>query len=215
MARPSFFTKSLSVAADDDGIAQAQTPVAAGDLTINGALASGGLATLSSNRKVVIASTMAEGRTFTIYGTDRPSKNVISEKIVGTGQSVLDYYEVTRVAVDGATNGAIKVGTNGVGASHWIPVDRNITPVSISLNVTLTGSVNWSIECTIDELIHAALVDPNNSAALIPKTFLHPRLFNQSSDAFDIIDFPITAFRLLISSGTGSARVADLQAGII
>ena len=54
-------------AADDNGIAQSQTTAGAADLTLNGALVSGGVATFDSPRQVIITSGGNDtGVTFTI-----------------------------------------------------------------------------------------------------------------------------------------------------
>ena len=58
-------------AVDADGICASQTPLAAGNLTINGALASGGTVTLNAAQLITITSAGNDsGRTFTVYGTD-------------------------------------------------------------------------------------------------------------------------------------------------
>src|SRR5688500_12081268 len=73
-------------AADADGICKTQTPLAAGNLTINGDLASGGVATIATAntaRQVIITSAGNDsGRTFTIYGTDAAG-NTFSEALTG------------------------------------------------------------------------------------------------------------------------------------
>lgn len=66
------YTLSLGApdTADADGVCEAQSPGAAGALTINGALASGGVATLDVPRNLVADSGGADDAVLTITGTD-------------------------------------------------------------------------------------------------------------------------------------------------
>ena len=104
-----------TTAADADGVCQSQTPAAGGeqDLTINGALASGGVATFVAARLITIASASDDsGRTFTVTGTD-VNGNVQTETIAGPATTVtgtLYFRTVTQVTVDDDTAGAITVG---------------------------------------------------------------------------------------------------------
>ena len=100
MAQTITVSKVLATAADADGISLSQTPLAAGNLTITGALASGGVATMDTQRRVLITAAGNEvSKTFTIYGTNKDGF-AISESLTGpnatTTQSLLDYLTVTR-----------------------------------------------------------------------------------------------------------------------
>jgi len=104
-----------TTAADADGVCQSQTPGAGGEqnLTINGALSSGGVATFVAARLITIASASDDsGRTFTITGTD-VNGNAQTETIAGPATTVtgtLYFRTVTQVTVDDDTAGAITVG---------------------------------------------------------------------------------------------------------
>ena len=104
-----------TTAADADGVCQSQTPAAGGvqDLTINGALSSGGIATFTAARFITIASASDDsGRTFTVIGTD-VNGNAQTETIEGPATTVtgtLYFRTVTQVTVDDDTAGAITVG---------------------------------------------------------------------------------------------------------
>lgn len=104
-----------TVAADADGVCQSQTPAAGGEqaLTINGAQASGGVATFVAARLITIASASDDsGRTFTVTGTD-VNGNAQSETIAGPATTVTGtkyFRTVTEVLVDDDTAGAITVG---------------------------------------------------------------------------------------------------------
>jgi hypothetical protein len=104
-----------TTAADADGVCQSQTPAAGGvqNLTINGALSSGGVATFVAARFITIASASDDSaRTFTVTGTD-VNGNVQTEVIAGPATTVTGtkyFRTVTQVSVDGNTAGAITVG---------------------------------------------------------------------------------------------------------
>ena len=104
-----------TTAADADGVCQSQTPAAGGEqaLTINGAQASGGVATFVAARLITIASASDDsGRTFTVTGTD-VNGNAQSETIAGPATTVTGtkyFRTVTEVLVDDDTAGAITVG---------------------------------------------------------------------------------------------------------
>jgi hypothetical protein len=104
-------------AADPNGICTTQTPGGAVDLTINGALQSGGVATLVPARNVTITSggSSETGKTFTVTGTATDG-TAVTEAIAGPGGSATVsttalFETVTQVAVDGATSGAVTVGS--------------------------------------------------------------------------------------------------------
>lgn len=99
---------------DRDGICLSQNPSGAGNLTIAGALASGGVATLDVPRTLTVYAAGNESSyTYTVYGTDEYGEDVV-ETITGpnatTAYGLKAFKTVTRVAVSG-DSGAIEVGT--------------------------------------------------------------------------------------------------------
>lgn len=112
----SIFIEADTDAADADSVCASQTPSGAGNLTINGANASGGVATFTAARQVTITCAGNDaGRTFTITGTDVDG-TVITEDVSGAdtdvSTSTKHFKTVTQIAVDDATAGAITVGMN-------------------------------------------------------------------------------------------------------
>jgi hypothetical protein len=101
------------IVADVDGISVIELKGAAGDMTIGGAAASGGVATLDVPRNVTltVATTNQSGVSFTVYGTDEYGEAVV-ETITGpnanTVAGVKAFKTVTRVAASAA------IATNGV-----------------------------------------------------------------------------------------------------
>jgi hypothetical protein len=110
------FIEADTTAANADGVCESQTPAGGGaqDLTIDGAQASGGVATFTAARFVTITSAGSDdGRTFTVTGTD-VNGNAQTETIAGpdtaTVTGTLYFRTVTTVSVDDDTAGAITVG---------------------------------------------------------------------------------------------------------
>lgn len=205
-------------AADGDGIATSQTPLAAGDLSLNGVLAPGGVAILGQGRvqrRVSITSVGNDsGRIFTIIGTNSDGTE-IGEQLAGGNagavQSARDYREVSRISVDGATAATVSAGTNSVGATPWIVLDRHRDPFAIGFGVTVVGTVTYQPQHTFDNVL-ARNAPP-------PDVFTNDGTpFNPAPGASDSQDgniaFPVGAFRVQINSGTGTLRIRVIQAGI-
>ncbi len=146
--------------ADRDGICASQNPSAAGNLTIAGALATAGIATLTPPCHVSIYGAGNESAfSFTVTGTDR-NNAVLVETITGanagTAKGSKNFKTVTQVYVNG-NSGAIEVGSTDELESGWVPVEyRGRTVVSIrestgtelfatAIDRTFTGgSTNWA-----------------------------------------------------------------------
>lgn len=218
--RPIRTTKQLT-AADDDNIAASQTPGAAGNLTLNGAAAAGSpaVAVLDTARQVLLTFAADEsGHTFTVYGYDAPvGGNPIQETIAGTTAGTVatsrEFGAVTRVSISAAATGAIKVGTNSVGSTPWFLVDWNLDPSNLTIAVDVVGSVNYTVQYTYDDIM-----GQTNGANWVDgyptKIWPDPILAAASADGETTYDNPVTAWRVQINSGTGSLRIAGIQAGV-
>lgn len=200
---------SLS-AADDDGIAQNQTPGAAGNLTLNGALVSGGVGVLTGAglvRQVLITTVSDEsGKTLTIYGTNATG-NAISETITGpnatTGTTTNYFRTVTRVAVSAAFTGNVKLGTNGVGASRIVMPDHHGVDFGIGIGCTVSGTIDYTVQHTFDEI--------GDGTGLV--WFSHSSIATKTDNQDGNYAFPIRGIRVKINSGTGSVKTTLIQAG--
>jgi len=104
-------------ALDADGICLSQTSGAtASTLTINGAKASGGVATLNSARQITLASAAnLADKTFTITGTD-VNGDALTESLTGpnnnTVTSTKHFLTVTEIAFTDGTSGTMTAGFN-------------------------------------------------------------------------------------------------------
>lgn len=109
----------IGITADPNGIAETQTPSGAGNLTLDGALVSGGVATLGKSNVVTITSAGDDqARTFTVTGTGEGGA-ALTEDIAGVDSTIATgtkkFKTVTQIAVDAGTAGAVIAG-NGIGS---------------------------------------------------------------------------------------------------
>ena len=227
MSNPSVVSIQLT-AGVANGIALSQTPAAAGNLTLNGSLVSGGAVTFATPRRVVVASTGNDANIiFTVNGTNR-SGAPISSAVTGVTSTnsvytALDFATVTSIAVSGATAGAITAGTNGVGSTDWV-LDNFLAPTwNLSVAVSIaSGAGTYTVEHTYD--------DPNKNLPSLspapqqfsmeaasyspPKAWPNVVLVNQAAQGEYQYVSPIMAHRLTVTSGTGQFIMQSIQSGM-
>lgn len=222
MSRPVSITKALA-AAGATSVSAAQTLGAAGNLLINGTAATGGVATLDSQRRILFTTTEDDSaRTWTIYGTNDSAGVVVDSGALpssSTKASNLDFKTVTRISIDGAIGANISVGTNGVGSSPWQAFDYHLTPPYISfVDQLVSGTGNSSVEYTADPISPSPGVQSAvgyGYATPSPLALPAPSIQGVTATTEGAIDFPITGWRLTINSGTGTWKLTGIQAGLI
>lgn len=207
---PISLTVGALATADADGICQSQTPAGAGNLTINGALASSGAVTLDKPRRILVTTASDEsGKTLTFTGTNWYGQS-ITETMTGpnatTAYTTQDFATVTAVAVSAAFTGAVTVGTNGVASSPPIFLDTyGLGPTS--LQVAVTGTVNYTVQQSLDNpnvIGYTSTTWVNHAdTAIVAATATA-----QSNYAY----MPCVC-RLVLNSGTGSAKFTVIQSG--
>ena len=107
------------IVADPDGIAAAQAVAGPANLTLNGALVSGGVATLDVPRAVQIDSANAGDttQTITVTGTDEYGATLVEAIDLNGTTAVLGkkaFKTVTQMAISAATAGNVNAGTTNV-----------------------------------------------------------------------------------------------------
>ncbi len=115
-------------AGDVDGIATAQAVAAAGNLTLDGAFATGGVATITAARNVAIISTNAGDttQTATVTGTDLMGKLQVEDiAFNGVTEAVgaKAFGTVTQIAISAALAGNGSAGTSATLASIELGLD--------------------------------------------------------------------------------------------
>jgi hypothetical protein len=129
-------------------------------------------------------------------------------------QHVISITPSTLTGSIATTAATVSVGLNAGGSSLWNIVNWNAMPSNISFSgiVVTSLGVNYTIQYTYD--------DPNNLPSGLPATAQFPQPFNLStianvSTSMDgVSNDPITAWRLLVNSGTGTLRATGIQGGV-
>ena len=201
--------------ASANNICTSQSVAAGAAATINGTLASGGVATTDKPRRVIITSAGNDsGITFTLSGTNW-SGNPISETITGANagaaSSVLDYATVTSLVANGATASTITVGTNGVAGSSWVRFDEWAN-AQVQMQATVSGTVNYTVQTSND--------DPNDIAAAAPvapsvvawdTTYTPAALVSASTTQTAALVAAPRWARVVVNSGAGSVTATFNQ----
>ena len=225
--RPIVVSVGPSLVSSANDIALSQTPGAAGALTLNGSLVTGGVGIMDVARRVIVNSTGNDASViFTVVGTDR-NGNVQNSTVTGlnvsNGFTALDFLTVTAVNSSAATVGAITVGTNGVGSTAWQVDDFLARYWALSVWLTGPAGTTYTLETTID--------DPNaqaNSGVTDQEQYsMHPGCFVPAKAWPDPIisgvsgdnhanypGNPIFAHRLTITGGTGKVSMQSIQATV-
>lgn len=196
-------------AATANNIALSQTPGAAGALTINGSLATGGVATLSNPQHIKITTTDTT-TTFTVVGTT-PTGSLLTETLIavgGSATSTLDYSKVTSIRVNQGTTAAVTVGTSGVGSTPWVRTDE-WADSNVSIQCDASGTVNYTVQASND--------DPNSPTnPVLPQNMVW--ISSNDSAAVGATGSILTNYlfspafvRVLLNSGSGSVTVTVTQ----
>ena len=144
---------------DRNGISAAATPVISTDLTLGGALSDGTVATLPSQRKLLIYSDGDDsGVTFTITGTN-VFGTAVTESLVGpnatTVYSAEEYYTVTQITP--SANGAGNVEVGCVGDFVGFELDNGEmqwTNIGAALSTTLTLITTITDDIAVDNHVY-------------------------------------------------------------
>ena len=207
--------KTLSFqTASATGVTTPQTPVDGVDLTIDGAFASGGVATFFEPTVVNFTSTDDLSTvTFTITGTTENGR-VTSEAVVGpnndTVSTVQRFKTVTEIAVDTAstfTTEEIVVGnpnSESLGTTPWWPLDiytpNQVTTISCN---ELAGAVTYSVTFTNEDPFDTSITQ---LAVAHPAAALAGATTSQTASTTVLM----RAVRVT-TSGSGSLRVTVVQ----
>jgi len=152
-------TTGMTDSFDRNGIVTAITPAAAGAITLTGALVDDGIATLPSQRKVLIYSTGNDsGVTLTITGQDVNGGSV-TETITGpnttTVYSVYAYYTISSITISGVGTGSIEIGC--VGGFIGVELDDGTlqwTSIGGALSTTLTLIAALTDDVAVDNHVY-------------------------------------------------------------
>ena len=164
-------------------------------------------------------------RTLVLTGTNADGNSIQETLAVpsGAGGTVATSQDfatlVSAMPLGGGWTAAMTLGTNVVASSPWKIINPVAWgPTEVAWNGVATGTVNWSIEITLD--------NPNNNANVMGSQALgnYPSVPNvitpitaltsQAASANGVYNDPFYAWRLTVNSGTGSVQVTALEAGM-
>ena len=204
--RPISFTRSQP-AASGTSVAANQLLNASGAITIDGTLASGGVATLTVPAYLTVFSDASAAVTFAVTGT-RPGGGTQVESIAisasGTVTGSLSFATVTSIVADAPTSATISVGNAIPGYTDWIPLDIYTPNQVTTISGKTSGTVNYSVEYTNEDPFDRTiqqLVAPHPNASLTAA----------SGDETQFTTTLMRAVRLKINSGNGSVRFTVVQ----
>jgi hypothetical protein len=213
--RPVTVTVGPLAAPSANNICLSQTPTAAAGFTINGALASGGIATLDTPRRVLLTPSGNESaNTFTIVGTNAsnmPQTEVISGTNAASFYTNLDFATVTKISLASNAAGAITVGTNNVASSAWVYFD-SYAPSQTAIQATVTGTVTYTIQQTLQDS-----TSPTNP--VLPYNVQWVNISdaagqNQTNTIQSSYQYSPVFAKVTITAGTGSVSTVFTQFGV-
>ena len=209
MPRPTTLSLTM-VASNDDAICTAQTPAEAGALTLDGALVSGGVATLDVPRHLLLTTSADESaKTVTITGTDRYGNALtVSTTLPNNSTKIVAYNfkTVTGIVIDAATAAAIKVGTADALDSQWIPLDWPFSgKTTVTVHLSAGANLTYNTYSTASDIQANGFVESDAVTQTVS-------LLAGNTDVQALLDGPLTALRFgLTSYVTGTATITLLE----
>lgn len=94
----------------------------------------------------------------------------------------------------------------GVGSSNILVTDTYISPFNVGFGVVATGDVTYTVQHTFDNVL-----DENVTATWFP----HPTIAAKSDNQNGNYAFPVSAIKILVTAGTGSATMTMIQSGLV
>lgn len=202
---------------DDNGVCESQSAAGAADLLINGALATGGVATIAEAQIITITCAGDEtGVIFTITGEDADGIT-ITDPVTGVNGaaavSVKYFRKITSVATDGATTSTVIIGpisSNGA-VTRSVRVNRNQVSsfklgqfVELSSGASMTYTAQHSPDWPESGDYTAGYSDAANWYSTDGLTAL------TATDESNIV-IPLETVRLLISAYTSGTATFTTQ----
>ena len=96
------------------------------------------------------------------------------------------------------------VAQTGVGSSSTIPMNLDSTPFNVGFGVVVSGTVTYTVQHSFD----------NPWTTDSPVWFDHPTVASETANADGNYAFPVAAIKVAVTSGSGTATLTVIQAGI-
>lgn len=171
-----------------------------------------GQALLDKPREILITTASNETATIALSGLDwagNPISEVVQLATAGTFPSVLTYAVLLSATLSANSVGNISIGTNTVASSPWVRLD-DYGWSNVSLQLTVVGTVNYTVQATLDDPD-----DTTNPVAAASMTWVNSADANvvgatgtQQTNYFFLPKY----IRCLLNSGTGTVTMTVIQA---
>lgn len=99
----------------------------------------------------------------------------------------------------------VRISQTAAGSTSAVPMDQYISPFNVGFGVVASGTVNYTVQHTFDDIFNSAVT---------PTWFNHPVIASQTTNQDGNYAFPVRAIRLTVNSGSGTATMNIVQAGI-
>lgn len=99
----------------------------------------------------------------------------------------------------------VVVSKTGTGSSSVVPLDHYQSPFNVGFGVVVSGTVNYTVQHTFDDIFDASVT---------PVWFSHPTIASLAANADGNYAFPVRAVRVTVNSGSGTATMTVIQAGM-
>ena len=94
----------------------------------------------------------------------------------------------------------------GVGSSNLLVTDTYISPFNVGFGVVVTGTVTYTVQHTFDNVFDSTIT---------PVWFSHPTIAAKSDNQDGNYAFPVSAIKVLVTAGAGTAKMTMIQAGLV
>ena len=204
--RPISFTRSQPTA-NIASIVTAQSLSVSGAITLDGALVSNGVATLTVPAVLIAYSQASSTINFVVTGTGPAGQSQVETLAVtasGNLTGSLSFATVTQITASAAAASTISIGNGVPGYTAWIPLDIYTPNQVTNISAKKSGTVNYSVEYTNEDPFNTSI-----QQLAVP----HPNasLTNSTSDETQFTTTLMRAVRLKINSGDGSVRFTVVQ----
>ena len=100
------------------------------------------------------------------------------------------------------------VTQTAAGSTAPVPMNQYVTPFNVALSAIVTGTVNYTVQYTFDNVFASDYVPSSGNWTN------HPSLTSQTTTLSSNIAYPVTAIRLTVNSGTGTVALTIIEAGL-
>lgn len=109
----------------------------------------------------------------------------------------------------------VYLSLDAAGSTPWQMANYNAQPFELTIAVSVTGTVNYSVEYSYDDIF--GLPDPSSWSPTTPNptVWTDPVLASVTTSGETTFDNPIQLWRVTFNSGSGSLAIVGIQAGIV